>query len=133
MAVYEGARPQSQLFPGRVRRRGTPPPPARRRVRGAIRARRGSNRLSFVLGGIVVVFALAFFSLAQSVRVSATGYDINVMLSERDALLQRKQELLSDLNRLGREPAIRKQSIDAGLGQLTEPLVLGAPTTTTTR
>jgi hypothetical protein len=83
-----------------------------------------------VLGGIVVAFALAFFSLAQSVRVSATGYDINAMLSERDTLLQRKQELLSDLNRLGREPAIRKQSIDAGLGQLTEPLVLGAPPTT---
>ena len=82
-----------------------------------------------MLGGIVVVFALAFFSLAQSVRVSATGYDINVMLTERDALLQRKQELLSDLNRLGREPAIRKQSIDEGLGQLTEPLVLGVPST----
>jgi hypothetical protein len=131
VAIYEGARPQNPLFPGRTRRRGEPPLPARRRVRGAIRARRRSNRLSFVLGGIVVAFALAFFSLAQSVRVSATGYDINVMLSERDSLLQRKQELLSDLNRLGREPAIRKQSIDAGLGQLTEPLVLGEPTVAT--
>jgi hypothetical protein len=131
VAIYEGARPQSPLFPGRARRRGEPPPPTRRRVRGAIRARRRSNRLSFVLGGIVVAFALAFFSLAQSVRVSATGYDINVMLSDRDSLLQRRQELLSDLNRLGREPAIRKQSIDAGLGQLTEPLVLGEPTVVT--
>lgn len=80
--------------------------------------------MSFVLGGIVVAFALAFFSLAQSVRVSATGYDINQMLGERDSLLQRKQELLSDLNRLGAEPAIRRQSIDAGLGQLTDPVVL---------
>ena len=77
-----------------------------------------------MLGGIVVAFVLAFFSLAQSVRVSATGYDIDRLLAERDALLDRKQELLSDLNRLGREPAIRKQSIDAGLGQLAEPLVL---------
>jgi hypothetical protein len=123
VAIYEGARPQSQLFPGRVRRRD-PAAPSRRRVRGAVRARRRSNRLSFVLGGIVVAFALAFFSLAQSVRVSATGYDINQMLGERDSLLQRKQELLSDLNRLGAEPAIRRQSIDAGLGQLTDPLVL---------
>ena len=49
------------------------------------------------------------------------------MLSERDSLLQREQELLSDLNRLGREPAIRKQSIDAGLGQLTDPVVLTGP------
>ena len=73
---------------------------------------------------IVIAFVLAFFSLAQSVRVSATGYDINRLLTERDALLNRKQDLLSDLNRLGREPAIRKQSIDAGLGQLDEPVVL---------
>jgi hypothetical protein len=126
VAIYEGARPQSPLLPGRVRRRLEPPAPTRRRVRTAVRAKRGSNRLSFVLGGIVVAFALAFFSLAQSVRVSATGYDINQMLDERDSLLQQKQELLSDLNRLGREPAIRKLSIDAGLGQLTEPLVLTA-------
>lgn len=86
-----------------------------------------------MLGGIVVAFALAFFSLAQSVRVSATGYDVNQMLAERDALLQRKQELLSDLNRLAGEPAIRRQALDAGLSQLTDPLILGAPTTTTTR
>jgi hypothetical protein len=123
MAIYEGARPQNPLFPGRVGRRETTAP-ARRRVRGAVRARRRSNRLSVVLGGIVVAFVLAFFSLAQSVRVSATGYDINQMLAERDTLLNRKQELLSDLNRLGGEPAIRKQSIDAGLGQLAEPIVL---------
>ena len=112
MAIYEGARPQNPLFPGRVRRREIPAADA------------PSNRLSFVLGGIVVAFVLAFFSLAQSVRVSATGYDINQMLSERDALMNRKQELLSDLNRLGGEPAIRQQSIDAGLGQLAEPIVL---------
>ena len=124
MAIYEGARPQSPLFPGRVRRREGPAAPPRRRIRGAVRARRGSNRLSFLLGGIVVAFVLAFFSLAQSVRVAATGYDINRLLTEREALLERKQDLVSDLNRLGREPAIRKLSIDAGLGQLGEPLIL---------
>jgi hypothetical protein len=86
--------------------------------------------LPFVLGGIVVAFALAFFSLAQSVRVSATSYDINNMLEQRDSLLQRKQELLSDLSRLGGEPAIRRQGLDAGLGQLADPLILGAPATT---
>ena len=130
MAIYEGARPQSQLFPGRVRRRADPPPPTRRRIRGAVRARRRSNRLPFVLEGIVVAFALAFFSLAQSVRVSATSYDINNMIEQRDSLLQRKQELLSDLSRLGGEPAIRRQALDAGLGQLADPLILGAPPTT---
>jgi hypothetical protein len=124
MAIYEGARPQSPFFPGRVGRRDVPAAPTRRRIRGAVRARRRSNRLSFLLGGIVIAFVLAFFSLAQSVRVSATGYDINRLLTEREQLQNRKQDLLSDLNRLGREPAIRKQSIDAGLGQLGEPLVL---------
>ena len=130
MATYEGARPQSPLFPGRVSRRGEPSPVARRRIRGAVRAKRRSNRLPFVLGGIVVAFALAFFSLAQSVRVSATSYDINNMIEQRDSLLQRKQELLSDLSRLGGEPAIRRQALDAGLGQLADPLILGARPTT---
>ena len=130
MAIYEGARPQSPLFPGRVSRRGEPSPVARRRIRGAVRAKRRSNRLPFVLGGIVVAFALAFFSLAQSVRVSATSYDINNMIEQRDSLLQRKQELLSDLSRLGGEPAIRRQALDAGLNQLADPLILGAPATT---
>jgi hypothetical protein len=93
-------------------------------MRGAVRARRRSNRLPFLLGGIVLSFMLAFFSLAQTVRVSATGYDINRLLVERDELITRKQELLSDLNRLGGEPAIRKLALDAGLGQLGAPIVL---------
>ena len=46
---------------------------------------------------------------------------------DRQRLDDRAAELRSDLNRLGREPAIRKQAIDAGLGQLSEPLVLHAP------
>ena len=123
MAVYEGARPRSTLLPRRPRVVEAPTLP-RRRMRGAVRARRRSNRLSFVLGGIVLAFMLAFFSLAQSVRVAATGYDINDLRDEQQQLLVRRQELVSDLNRLGAEPAIRKLSIDAGLGQLAEPLVL---------
>ena len=123
MAVYEGARPRSTLLPRRPRVVEAPTLP-RRRMRGAVRARRRSNRLSFLLGGIVLAFMLAFFSLAQSVRVAATGYDINDLRDEQQQLLVRRQELVSDLNRLGAEPAIRKLSIDAGLGQLAEPLVL---------
>ena len=99
----------------------------RRRARTTVRARRGPNRVGMILGGIVVVFLLAFFSLAQTVRVSATGYDIDQLLVERDQLEAQRQELLSDLNRLGREPAIRKQAIDLGLAQLVEPLVVTAP------
>jgi hypothetical protein len=123
MAVYEGARPRSILLPRRQRVAVAPTLP-RRRMRGAVRARRRSNRLSVLLGGIVLAFMLAFFSLAQTVRVSATGYDINRLLIERDDLVTRKQELLSDLNRLGGESAIRKLSLEAGLGQLGEPRIL---------
>ena len=123
MAVYSGARPRSSFLPqrSRVAERQTLP---RRRVRGAVRARRRTNRLAFVLGGIVLAFLLAFFSLAQTVRVAATGYDFERLAAERDALLVRKQELLTDLNRLGQEPAVRKLAIDAGLTQLSAPLIV---------
>jgi len=47
------------------------------------------------------------------------------MLAQRDALLVRKQELLTDLNRLGQAPAVRKLAIDAGLTQLPAPIVVG--------
>ena len=126
MAVYSGARPRSTFLPHRSRVVEQPTLP-RRRVRGATRARRRTNPLSFVLGGIVLAFLLAFFALAQTVRVSATGYDLDRLSRERDALLVRKQELLTDLNRLGQEPAIRKLAIDAGLSQLRAPVVVGAP------
>jgi hypothetical protein len=125
VAVYSGARPRSSFLPQRSRVVDAPTLP-RRRVRGAVRARRRTNRLAIVLGGIVLVFLLAFFSLAQSVRVSATGYDLERLGQERDALLVQKQELTTDINRLGQAPAIRKLAIDAGLTQLAAPIVLGA-------
>jgi hypothetical protein len=123
VAVYSGARPRSSLLPQRSRVKDAPTLP-RRRVRGAVRARRQTNRLAFVLGGIVLAFLLAFFSLAQTVRVSATGYDVERLNRERDALLVRKSELSTDLNRLGQEPAVRKMAIDAGMSQLTAPIVV---------
>ena len=123
MAVYEGARPRSILLPRRQPRLEAPALP-RRRMRTAVRARRRTSRTSVALGGIVVAFLLAFFSLAQDVRVSATSYDIDVLRAERDQLLAQEQELRSDLERLGQEPAIRKLSIDAGLTQLGEPIIL---------
>lgn len=98
----------------------------RRRARATTRARRGPNRLGMILGGIVIAFMLAFFSLAQEVRVSATSYDIGRLQIERDRLDGRLQELTSDLSRLGREPAVRKLALDHGLGQLGEPIVLPA-------
>jgi hypothetical protein len=128
VAVYEGARPRTIGLP-RSRRAGQVaqrPAVPRRRVRGAIRAGRRTNRLGLVLGAIVVAFMLSFFSLAQQVRVSATGLDIGRLGLERQRLDDAAADVRSDLNRLGREPAVRKLAIDAGLGQLGEPLVVPA-------
>ncbi len=138
MAIYHTARPRpgllspSALQPRALQPRSWDRPTVetgslpRRRTRATVRARRGQSRVGMLLGGIVIVFLLAFFSLVQTVRVSATGYDIDQLLVERDRLEAQRQELFSDLNRLGREPAIRKQAIDLGLGQLVEPLVVPA-------
>ena len=125
MAVYQGARPRTIALP-RGPRIAEGPTLGRRRARAALRAGRRTNRLGIVLGAIVVVFMLAFFSLAQQVRVSATGLDIGRLELDRGRLDDRAAELRSDLNRLGREPAVRKLGIDAGLGQLAAPIVLPA-------
>jgi cell division protein FtsL len=126
MAVYQAARRQSVFFPGRTARREISAAPPRRRVRSAVRAHRRPTRIGVVLGGIVLVFVLAFFSLSQTMRVSATSYDIDRLAADRERLEAQRIELQSDLNRLGRAPAIRKLALDAGLGQLTAPIVLPA-------
>lgn len=125
MAVYQGARTRPILAPLRPRLAEAPALP-RRRMRGAVRARNRANPIGFVLGGIVLAFMLSFFSLAQTVRVAATSYDIEGLSIDREQLESERRELASDLNRLGREPAIRKLAIDAGLVPLTDPLVLPA-------
>lgn len=71
-------------------------------------------------------FLLAFFSLVQSVRVSATGYDIDRLLNERSRLDAGRQDLITNINRLGRGPAVRKLAIDLGLDQLGDPLIVPA-------
>jgi hypothetical protein len=136
VAVYEGARRTGIRAGGGL---GTAPQATnsavaaaidavipRRRVRGTVRAGRRSDRIGIVLGAIVITFMLAFFWLAQSMRVSATGYEIDRLLIERDRLEDQQRSLVSDLNRLGREPAIRKLALDLGLGQLTDPIILEA-------
>ena len=131
MAVYQGARPRAASLPGGVLAPGLPrradvPTIPRRRARVAVRARRGPNRAAIALGVIVVAFMLAFFSLAQSVRVSATSYDIGRLEVAQDRLEAQIDELDSDLSRLGREPAVRKIGLDGGLTQLDYAVVLPA-------
>ena len=125
MAVYQGARPRTIALPRSPRIADTPALP-RRRARSAVRARRGPNRLALALGAIVVAFMLMFFSLAQQVQFSATSYDIGQLQLQQSQLDSQLQELQSDLNRMGREPAVRKLALDDGLGQLAEPVILPA-------
>ncbi|MBF6606185.1 MAG: hypothetical protein IVW53_11450 [Chloroflexi bacterium] len=136
MAVYHGARPRTGFAGTRIgiRRDAVAPaasiaPPTalpRRRTRSAVRAGTRPARIGFVLGGIVVAFLLAFFSLAQSVRVSARSYDLASLQTDRQRMEATLQDLATNINRLGSAPAIRKQAIDAGLSQLAAPLVVAA-------
>jgi hypothetical protein len=125
MADYEGARQRTIALPRRPTVADAPGL-TRRRARTAVRAHRGSSRPAIVLGGIAVAFMLAFFSLAQEVRVSATSYDIGRLQVDQERLEARRQDLASDLSRLGREPAVRKLALDGGLGQLGQPVILPA-------
>ena len=142
MAVYQGARRRAPLplgldalTRGRDRDADAPDAPGRR-ARGATRAvkrltaaapsRRRHSSVGIGLAAIVLVFGAAFLSLSQSVRVAATGYDIVRLDSEHDRLLAISQDLRSDVDRLRSEHAIRKQALDAGMGQLGAPLIVEA-------
>ena len=144
MAIYQGARRRATLplgldalagprrrggaddgqevkaATGRARAAGT------RRPARAVRGRRRPSSVGIALAAIVIVFSAAFLSLSQSVRVAATGYDIVRLVSEQERLQAIRQDLHSDVLRLRSEPAIRKQALDAGLGQLGAPLVIPA-------
>jgi hypothetical protein len=97
-----------------------------RRTAKTARTRTRPPSVGIALAAIVIVFSAAFLSLSQSVRVAATGYDIVRLVSEQDRLQAIRQDLRSDVERLQSEPAIRKQALDAGLGQLGAPLLIPA-------
>ncbi len=139
MAGYAGARPRSGILAPRrraeapVERRCTPRAdrPAdltRRSVRGvsAVRSRRRQGRVGVAIVGIVVVFLLGLFSLSQTVRVSATDFDVDRLITARAELQANERDLIAALSSVGREPAIRTLALKAGLGQLADPLVVPA-------
>jgi hypothetical protein len=140
MAVYQGARRRAPMplgldTLGRRRDRSAEGARAARTTtrtnRGARRAARSAaarrpSSVGLALVAIVIVFGAAFLSLSQSVRVAATGYDIVRLVSEHDRLAAISQDLRSDVDRLRSEFAIRKQALDAGLGQLGAPIIVEA-------
>ncbi len=130
MAAYQGARQRTIVLPRRpmigVGAAAVAATMPRRRMRAAVRARRGPSRMSIVLAAIVIAFAGAFFSLSQDIRVSATGYEVDRLVTKQERLEARAADLRNELNRLGKAPAIRKLAIQAGLGPLPEPAVIPA-------
>ena len=130
MAVYEGARPRSTLLPRkRVEDplvRPQAPARPRRSPRVRFRSRRRPRFFGIAIGVIVVAFLLSFFSLVQTVRISASDYDMQQLTQQLDDLKNRQQQDISDINRLDRESAIRRQAIANGLSQLPAPIVIPA-------
>ena len=130
MAVYEGARPRSTPYPRR--RLETPllrpqaPALPRRRPRVVLHSRRHPRVFGIAIGLIAVAFLLSFFSLVQTVRVSASDYDMSRLTQEFGQLQNQRQQDLSDINRLDRESAIRREAISKGLSQLPAPVVIPA-------
>ena len=126
MVVFQGTRPRPVAMPRSPHVDVGFPALPRRRARAVVRARRRSTGVSILLGAIVLAFTAAFFTLSQQVRVSASGYDIDRLSAQHARLQAQSEELVSELNRLGRAPAIRKQAIGAGLDPLPEPIVIAA-------
>jgi hypothetical protein len=130
MAVYEGARPRSAFLPRRRQEvlllRPLAPAIPRRSSRAAIRGGGRPRVFAVSMGLIVIAFMLSFFSLIQTIRVSASSYDMDQLTSAYAQLQARRQQDLSDIGRLDRESAIRREAIAQGLTQLPAPLVLPA-------
>ena len=128
MAIYPGARPRTVggAYPTHTDRPVTSGGLTRRRRRASSRAVVLRLPVGSLLGGIVLAFVLAFFSLVQTIRVSTSNYEADRLGVERERLQARQRELQADLDRLASEPAVRKLAFDAGLGQLDAPIVLPA-------
>jgi hypothetical protein len=130
MAVYEGARPRSTLFPRRHLEkpllRPQAPVRSRRLSGGRLRSRRRPRFFGIAIGVIVVAFLLSFFSLVQTVRVSASGYDMDQLAQQKAQFDNQAAQDQADINRLDRESAIRREAILNGLSQLPAPVVIPA-------
>lgn len=150
MAVYQGARQRSGLaLPGILRpgllpwggqrpdgrstrrdRLGTrtiPRAHGRRNAGGRVGIRPATTRqVGLILAAIVVAFSGAFLWLSQSVRVTATNYDIVRLISEHDRLEALSVDIRSDLGRLSGTPAIRQGAFERGYGQLGMPQIIQA-------
>lgn len=152
MAIYQGARQRRGLAvalpailrpghaptagEGAIRRSARPAAAGSRTLPRAHGRRNAGARVGLprattqtvglILAGIVVAFSGAFLWLSQSVRVTATNYDIVRLTAEQSRLQALSVDLRSDLSRLSGAPAIRQQALDLGYGQLGAPEIIQA-------
>ena len=123
VAVYQGARPRPTFLPPRAveTRPSSGADRARPPARGVARAGSGSCSAGSPWPSC--------WPSSRSSRASGCRRPATRSTASRTSgrpLDGQRQELIADLNRLGRGPAIRKQAIDLGLDQLAEPLVVPA-------
>ena len=104
-----------------------PPAIARRRSRTAVRAGRRSGRIGLVLGGIVDRVP-ARVLLARPERRASRRRATTSRPSSRSATAStpRPRTCVTNIQRLGSGPAIRKEALDAGLTPLAAPIVVPA-------
>lgn len=130
MAVYEGARPRSISYPRRRLEapflRPQAPAIQRRRSRVVLHTRRHPRVFGMAIGAIAIAFLLSFFSLVQTVRVSASDYDMSQLDQQFGQLQNQRQQDLADISRLDRESAIRREAVSKGLSQLPAPVIIPA-------
>jgi cell division protein FtsL len=91
-----------------------------------LHSRRHPRFFGVAIGLIAVAFLLSFFSLVQTVRVSASDYDMSQLNQQFGQLQNQRQQDLADINRLDRESAIRREAVSKGLSQLPAPIVIPA-------
>ncbi|MGH2407340.1 MAG: hypothetical protein ACRDF7_04565 [Candidatus Limnocylindrales bacterium] len=110
MAVYEGAR------------RGAPPLALHRGRRSAgLAGVSDGDRITLLLGGLLVAFLLGLFYLSQTLGVATTDYEIDTLLNQRIDLGRQIRSVEGDLARWGAEPAVVSGAQAIGFDRLGDP------------
>lgn len=153
MAVYQGARRAPIVLPrdsaaGVTRRNAMPVRRAavatdgrgvmpvigrgavsttRRRPARRVRARRRASPVLVTLALIVVAFVLGLMYLTQSIRVAATSFEIDRLVSDQQRLGQQLQSLEGSITHWGAEPTVVERAGQTGLDRLGGAIRLPAP------
>ena len=72
----------------------------------------------------MTAFLLALTYLVQTMHVAATGYRMDRLLAERDALTQQLRSVEGTIIRLGAEPVVIEEAQKRGFDRLGGPLRL---------